>query len=189
MTEQVQQRIKILESFNAGISWQSKTHEQKRKRLFWLSTAHLVVTLILLFVLLWFTTRAILGIEVARWDKMGLLVLMSVSFFLRAPAYFVGYLLQKNIQRTQAHKVNLDVKLTEELAETISRMNSRKRRILLMLPSVVLSVAAILQVFELNSYWSVFRYFTLFYCFFFIVRTILEVSTVNRIFKKVNSVG
>lgn len=159
MTNQITERIGIIEVFKSIYNWKGKTEERKVKNLKFISFLDYGLEIVLLIFLIIVSALTSFRIEsvLSNWENAGLIVLMTMSLSLRAPFGYIELILKKHIQEINNIDIDIDKKLNHDLESLISKFNDRKKYLYLMgLPAILIGIAAFLQVFDLNPYWDKF---------------------------------
>jgi hypothetical protein len=122
-----------------------------------------------------------------NWEKSGLLVLMTMSISIRAPFGLIELILNKHSKEIKDLKIDFDDKLNHELEFLISKFNDRKKYLYITgLPAILILIAALLQVFDLNPYWDKFPHFVGGVCIYILVRINYDIVRLKRNLRKVN---
>ncbi|WP_289056255.1 hypothetical protein [Carboxylicivirga marina] len=159
MTNQIIERIKIIEDFKSIYEWKGKTQERKDKTLKFIAFLDYRLAMFILIFLILVSTLTSFQIETAsgNWENAGLLVLMAMSLSLRAPFAYIELILKKHIDEIKHIDKDFEKKLNQDLEFLILKFNDRKKYLYLIgLPAILILIAALLQVFDLNPYWDKF---------------------------------
>lgn len=190
MTNQITERIQIIDGFKSIYNWKGKSEERKIKTLKYISFLDfglvmlLLAFLILVSVLTSFNIDSILS---GKWEKSGLLVLMAMSLSIRAPFGFIELKLKKHVKEIKDLKIDFDEKLNHDLEFLISKFNDRKKYLYLKeFPAILISIAALLQVFDLNPYWEKFPHVVGGVSVYIFVRIIYDINRLKRNLGKIN---
>lgn len=189
MTNQIIERIKIIENFKSIYEWKGKTQEQKGKALKITASLDYGLEMVLIILLIFVSTLSFFQIETAisgNWENSGLLVLMTMSLSIRAPFGYIELMLKKHTQKIKDLKIDFDKKLNQDLECLISKFNARKKYLYLTgFPAILISIAALLQVFDLNPYWDKFPPFVGAVSLYLLVRINYDIIRLKRNLKKV----
>jgi hypothetical protein len=190
MTSQIAKRIQIIDGFKSIYNWKGKTEERKVKTLKYTSLLDFGIVMILLVfsilasVLTSFHVDSIIS---GNWEKSGLLVLMAMSLSIRAPFGFIELKLKKHVKEIKDLKIDFDEKLNHDLEFLISKFNDRKKYLYLTgFPAILILIAALLQVFDLNPYWDKFPHFVGGVSVYIFVRINYDIIRLKRNLRKVN---
>jgi hypothetical protein len=190
MTNQITERIQIIDGFKSIYHWENKTEEKKIKTLKLISFLDYGVVMILLaFSILasGLTSFHVDSIISGNWEKSGLLVLMTMSLSIRAPFGFIELILKKHSKEIKDLKIDFDDKLNHDLEFLISKFNDRNKYLYITgLPAILILIAALLQVFDLNPYWDKFPHFVGGVCLYILVRINYDIVRLKRNLRKVN---
>jgi hypothetical protein len=190
MTNQITERIQIIDGFKSIYNWKNKTEEKKIKTLKLTSFLDYGLVMILLaFSILasGLTSFHVDSIISGNWEKSGLLVLMTMSLSIRAPFAFIELILKKHSKEIKDLKIDFDDKLNHDLEFLISKFNDRKKYLYIIgLPAILILIAALLQVFDLNPYWDKFPHFVGGVCVYILVRINYDIVRLKRNLRKVN---
>jgi hypothetical protein len=190
MTNQIAKRIQIIDGFKSIYNFKGKTEERKFKTLKYTSLLYYGLAMILLaFSILasGLTSFHVDSIISGNWEKSGLLVLMTMSISIRAPFGLIELILNKHSKEIKDLKIDFDDKLNHELEFLISKFNDRKKYLYITgLPAILILIAALLQVFDLNPYWDKFPHFVGGVCIYILVRINYDIVRLKRNLRKVN---
>lgn len=190
MTNQIAKRIQIIDGFKSIYNFKGKTEERKFKTLKYTSLLDYGLAMILLaFSILasGLTSFHVDSIISGNWEKSGLLVLMTMSISIRAPFGFIELRLKKHYKEIKDLKIDFDDKLNHDLEFLISKFNDRKKYLYITgLPAILILIAALLQVFDLNPYWDKFPHFVGGVCIYILVRINYDIVRLKRNLRKVN---
>jgi hypothetical protein len=123
MTNQITERIQIIDRFKSIYNWENKTEEKKIKTLKFISFLDYEVVIILLaFSILasGLTSFHVVSIISGNWEKSGILVLMTMSLSIRVPLGFIELLLKKHSKEIKDLKIDFVDKLNHDLEFLIS---------------------------------------------------------------------
>ncbi len=190
MTNQVTERIEIIEDFKSIYNWKGKTEVRKVKTLKFISLLDYSLEIVLLIFLILVSALTSFRVEsvLSNWENAGLLVLMTMSLSLRAPFAYIELILKKHIQEIKNIKTNFDTKLNHDLEFFISKFNDRKKYFYLMgIPAILIGIAAFLQVFDLNPYWAKFPNLVGLVSVYILVRMNYDIIKLKRNLRKVKS--
>lgn len=190
MTNQIAKRIQIIDGFKSIYNFKGKTEERKFKTLKYTSLLYYGLAMILLaFSILasGLTSFHVDSIISGNWEKSGLLVLMTMSLSIRAPFGLIELILNKHSKEIKDLKIDFDDKLNHDLEFLISKFNDRKKYLYITgLPAILILIAALLQVFDLNPYWDKFPHFVGGVCIYILVRINYDIVRLKRNLRKVN---
>ena len=190
MTNQITERIQIIDGFKSIYNWKGKTEERKFKTLKYTSLLDYGLMMILLaFSILasGLTSFHVDSIISGSWEKSGLLVLMTMSLSIRAPFGFIEFILKDHSKEIKDLKIDFDDKLNHDLEFLISKFNDRKKYLYITgLPAILILIAALLQIFDLNPYWDKFPHFVGGVCIYILVRINYDIVRLKRNLRKVN---
>lgn len=190
MTNQIAKRIQIIDGFKSIYNFKGKTEERKFKTLKYTSLLYYGLAMILLaFSILasGLTSFHVDSIISGNWEKSGLLVLMTMSISIKAPFGLIELILNKHSKEIKDLKIDFDDKLNHELEFLISKFNDRKKYLYITgLPAILILIAALLQVFDLNPYWDKFPHFVGGVCIYILVRINYDIVRLKRNLRKVN---
>jgi hypothetical protein len=188
MTNQISERIKIIESFKSIYHWKGKTEERKAKSLKFISFLDYGLEIVLLVFVILVSVLTSLQVEsvLSNWENSGLLVLMTMSLSLRAPFGYIELILKKHAKEIENNKIDFDKKINDELEFFISKFNDRKKYLYLMgLPAILILIAALLQVFDMNPYWDKFPHLVGIVSVYILVRMNYDIIKLKRNLRKV----
>lgn len=190
MTNQIAKRIQIIDGFKSIYNFKGKTEERKFKTLKYTSLLDYGLAMILLaFSILasGLTSFHVDSIISGNWEKSGLLVLMTMSISIKAPFGLIELILNKHSKEIKDLKIDFDDKLNHDLEFLISKFNDRKKYLYITgLPAILILIAALLQVFDLNPYWDKFPHFVGGVCIYILVRINYDIVRLKRNLRKVN---
>jgi hypothetical protein len=174
MTNQIAKRIQIIDGFKSIYSWKGKTLKYISLLDFGIVMILLVFS-ILASVLSW------------NWENSGLLVLMAMSLSIRAPFGFIELILKNHSKEIEDLNIDFEDKLNQNLEFLISKFNDRKKYLYITgLPAILILIAALLQVFDLNPYWDKFPYFVGGVSVYILVRINYDIIRLKKNLRKVN---
>jgi hypothetical protein len=190
MINKITERVQIIDGFKSIYNFKGKTEERKFKTLKYTSLLDYGLAMILLaFSILasGLTSFHVDSIISGNWEKSGLLVLMTMSLSIRAPFGLIELILKKHSKEIKDLKIDFDDKLNHDLEFLISKFNDRKKYLYIIgLPAILISIAALLQVFDLNPYWDKFPHFVGGVCIYILVRINYDIVRLKRNLRKVN---
>lgn len=190
MINKITERVQIIDGFKSIYNFKGKTEERKFKTLKYTSLLDYGLAMILLaFSILasGLTSFHVDSIISGNWEKSGLLVLMTMSISIRAPFGLIELILNKHSKEIKDLKIDFDDKLNHELEFLISKFNDRKKYLYITgLPAILILIAALLQVFDLNPYWDKFPHFVGGVCIYILVRINYDIVRLKRNLRKVN---
>jgi hypothetical protein len=190
MINKITERVQIIDGFKSIYNFKGKTEERKFKTLKYTSLLDYGLAMILLaFSILasGLTSFHVDSIISGNWEKSGLLVLMTMSLSIRAPFGLIELILNKHSKEIKDLKIDFDDKLNHELEFLISKFNDRKKYLYITgLPAILILIAALLQVFDLNPYWDKFPHFVGGVCIYILVRINYDIVRLKRNLRKVN---
>ena len=190
MTNQIAKRIQIIDGFKSIYNFKGKTEERKFKTLKYTSLLDYGLAMILLaFSILasGLTSFHVDSIISGNWEKSGLLLLMTMSLSIRAPFGFIELILKKHSKEIKDLKIDFDDKLNHDLEFLISKFNDRKKYLYITgLPAILILIAALLQVFDLNPYWDKFAYFVGGVSVYILIRINYDIIRLKKNLRKVN---
>lgn len=172
MNNQIEERIKIIKGFKSYTYWKVKSPEEISKSLKVFAPLDYGFTLVLLLFVIVLSASALFELEFlsSKWEKSGLIVLMTISFSLRSPFSLAELMLKKHVQIIRTKNHSIKDSLNSDLKSIISSFDNRKKRIVyFVIPVVIVMLASFAQVFEMNPYWSYFPSIILAYCVFVFV--------------------
>lgn len=190
MINKITERVQIIDGFKSIYNFKGKTEERKFKTLKYTSLLDYGLAMILLaFSILasGLTSFHVDSIISGNWEKSGLLVLMTMSLSIRAPFGLIELILNKHSKEIKDLKIDFDDKLNHDLEFLISKFNDRKKYLYITgLPAILILIAALLQVFDLNPYWDKFPHFVGGVCIYILVRINYDIVRLKRNLRKVN---
>lgn len=188
MTNQITERIQIIDGFKSIYNWKG-TEERKIKILKYMSFLDFGLVMILLAFLILISVLTSFDIDSnlsGNWEESGLLVLMTMSLSLRVPYGFIELILKRHKMEIRDVKIDFNEKLNQELEFFISKYNDRKKNLYLMgLPTILISIAASLQVFDINPYWDKFPQLVGGVSVYILIRINYDLVKLKRNLKKV----
>ena len=159
MNSQIEERIKIASSFKSVYDSQNKKTGKWEKWLKLSAGFDYWIVMILLVFLIFLSIAAIFQIDPinTKWQKSGLIVLMTFAISIKSPYSFIELLLLNHIKRLEKLELNFPEFLNEDFKAIITKLNSKKIRFnIINLPILIIVLGSLLQVFELNPYWNYF---------------------------------
>lgn len=188
MTNQITERIQIIDGFKSIYNWKG-TEERKIKILKYMSFLDFGLVMILLAFLILISVLTSFDIDSnlsGNWEESGLLVLMTMSLSLRVPYGFIELILKRHKMEIRDVKIDFNEKLNQELEFFISKYNDRKKNLYLMgLPTILIFIAALLQVFDINPYWDKFPQLVGGVSVYILIRINYDLVKLKRNLKKV----
>lgn len=188
MNSEINERILIANNFKSIYNWTGKSAEKKEKMLKRTAFVDYGIVMVLLSFLIIASAMSTFDIESfsSNWTNAGLLVLMTMALSLRAPFAYIELMLHKHINQIQNLEIEFDQKLNTEFDNIVKRFNKRKKYIYLLgIPVIIISVSALLQVFNANPYWEKFPPFVLIVGLYLIVRINYDIVIVRKNLGKV----
>ena len=189
MTNQITERIQIIDGFKSIYNWKGGTEERKIKILKYASFLDFGLVMILLAFLILISVLNSFDIDSnlsGNWEESGLLVLMTMSLSLRVPYGFIELILKRHKMEIRDVKIDFNEKLNQELEFFISKYNDRKKNLYLMgLPTILIFIAALLQVFDINPYWDKFPQLVGGVSVYILIRINYDLVKLKRNLKKV----
>jgi len=172
MNDQIEERIKIIKGFKSYTYWKEKSPEEISNLLRVFAPIDYGFTLVFLLFVIVLSASALFELEFlsSKWEKSGLIVLMTISFSLRSPLTLAELMLKKHVQKIRTKNLAIKASLNFDLRSIISNFNNRRRKsVFFIIPVVLIMLASFAQVFEMNPYWSYFSSIILAYCVFVFV--------------------
>lgn len=188
MNPQTAERIEIAKSFTP-FYLQKKSGFGSRKKMFQ-KTAFLDYPLSSLMLILSILASGMaffeFGFFFQKWQNAGLLVLMTMALSFRSPFAWIELMLDSHIKKLESHPLEFDKGLNSKLKAIIEKYAQRKKHLpLYQLPSLLIFLAAFLQVFELNPYWNHFSPFVLLVSLYLLVDINRTVFLLRRNLRKI----
>ena len=169
MSEQIKERIRIIDSYKSYYNWEEKTQEQQLRYLKWSAIAEIVFAVVFLGFIVYISAASMFseGHGDVRWGKAGLLVLLVVSISFRAPVSFIELMLKYHRNKIRDLDKYFEPGINADLQRIVSRINSKgKKYIIAGIPTLIVIISALLQTFEINPYWDALAYVVFFYGIF-----------------------
>ena len=192
MNPQIEERIKIVRSLKSVYDSQNKRLGKREKWLKLSASFDYWIVMILLLFLIILAIAAIFQIEPMneKWQKSGLLVLMTYAIAIKSPYSFIELLLLKHVKKIKNLNLSFPEFLNQDLKEMIDRLNSKKTRFNYIILAVIFIVfASALQVFELNPYWNFFTFPVILLSIVLLIRINLQISPVKKNIKRFESIS
>lgn len=183
MNSQIEERIKIASSFKSVYDSQNKKLGKREKWLKLSAGFDYWVVMILLVFLIFLSLAAILQLDPinTKWQKSGLIVLMTFAISIKSPYSFIELLLINHIKRLEGMNLNFPEFLNQDLIEIILKLNSKKTRFnLLQLPLLIIILGALLQTFDFNPYWNYFSFLVLAVSTILLIRINYQIRIVKK---------
>lgn len=183
MSGQIQERIRIIDSYKSYYNWEDKTPDQQLRWIKWTAIPEFVFAVFFLgFIIVISALSAFSeGQGDIRWGKAGLLVFIVLSYAFRAPVTLIEFILKNHKKKIQGLDKDFSHDINSDLQAIIGRLNSRRERLIIVgMPTIIILIAAILQYFEFNPYWNVFAWAVLFYGVCMLARIFCNIRSVRR---------
>ncbi|MBN2596908.1 MAG: hypothetical protein JXR82_09015 [Marinifilaceae bacterium] len=188
MSNQIDERIKIAKNFKSPYNWEGNPLEKREKTLRRAGFLDYGFVMILLSVLIVASAMSAFKIDpfISKWHNAGLLVLMTMAFSIRAPFSYIELMLHQHINKIKTLEIEFDEKLNAEFENIVARFNKRKKYIYLTgIPLILIGIAAFLQVFDENPYWTKFPPLVLVISLYLIARINYDILKLKRILGRV----
>ncbi|PKP34194.1 MAG: hypothetical protein CVU00_07860 [Bacteroidetes bacterium HGW-Bacteroidetes-17] len=191
MNSQIEERIKIARSFKSVYDPQNKNLGKREKWLKLSAGFDYWVVMIMLIFLIFLSLAAILQIDPinTKWQKSGLIVLMTFAISIKSPYSFIELLLINHIKRLESLNLNFPEFLNQDFKEIIIKLNSKKTRFnLLQLPLLIIILGALLQTFNFNPFWNYFSFLVLAVSTILLIRINYQIRFVKKHLIKFDSI-
>ena len=183
MNTKINERKNIIVSFKANVSL-PKGIDKRIQSLRGLTIINALIALPCICIVISTILLEPLGIEVFKWDKMGLLVIFSVSFSLGLPEYFYELKLLNHLKKiNKASDFEGLEALNSELKMIIKVLNNKLKNYKYLIPLVlVIFIFGLLQIFSdtLNPYWGYLKIPVLLFYGISISRFVLTYPKINK---------
>lgn len=181
MSEQVKERIRIIDSYKSYYNWEDKTPDQQLRWIKWTAIPEFIFAVFFLGFIIVISAISVFseGPGDVRWGKAGLLVFIVLSYAFRAPVTLIEFLLKNHKKKIQGLDKDFSRDINSDLQAIIGRLNSRRERLIIVgVPTIIILIAAIFQYFEFNPYWNAFAWAVLFYGVFMLARIFINIRVV-----------
>lgn len=159
MNQETEERIKIIRQFKPTLHYKDQSLEGRIKKLryygilkYFLANFFLIITMIRSAIVL-------LSMDDSgqNWQKAGLMIFIALSLSLHAHYSYIEFLLLKHVRNLQNHDYTISFNSNKELQVLINRLNyHRFQPYWIIIPSIIVMIASILSIFELNPFWLIF---------------------------------
>jgi len=183
MNSQIEERIEIASSFKSVYDSQNKKLGKREKWLKLSAGFDYWGVMILLIFLIFLSLAAVLQIDPinTKWQKSGLIVLMTFAISIKSPYSFIELILINHIKRLESLNVNFPEFLNQDFKIIVTKLNSKKTRFnLLLLPLLIIIIGALLQTFEFNPYWNYFSFLVLAFSPILLIRINYQIRIVKK---------
>ena len=154
----IEERKNIIVSLKSNFGEQKKGIEKKIQYLKGISVLHLILTLFCVGILVSSIVSDLLGFEFYKWQKTGLLAILSLSTILNLPNELYELKLLNHLKKINS-KSEFDgiEKLNDELKKLINKLNNRLRSNWFVFAlAILIMVMGIWQMLieDKNPYWN-----------------------------------
>ncbi|SHJ85243.1 hypothetical protein SAMN04487911_1459 [Arenibacter nanhaiticus] len=154
----IDERKNIIVSLKSNYGERKKGVEKRIKYLKGMNILNLILTILCGGIILTSIILEPFGFEVFKWQKMGLVTILSLSFILRLPEETFELKLLKHLKRI-SDKSDFDgiEKLNLELKTIVANLNKRMNYHRIFIPlTIAILILGMIQVLseDLNPYWN-----------------------------------
>ncbi|MDP5231681.1 MAG: hypothetical protein NWQ38_14915 [Cellulophaga sp.] len=158
MNPKINERKNLIVSLKSNLSLPNRGIDKRIQNLTGLNIFNGFISVLCIAIVLYVIIFESLGSAFIKWDKMGLLVIISVSFTLGLPESIYELKLLNHLKKiNNASDFDGIEHLNAELSSMIKKLNNKLKNYKYLIPLVlVIFVFGILQIFSetLNPYWS-----------------------------------
>ena len=156
----MEERLAIIDSFKPFFG---KRKKGIQNRVFYLKLALPIYAIMVLFAVSVVIGSGIIGFEsmsIFQWDKMGLIVLLSLSFGLNLPNIVYELQLLNHAKRMQGFGASEGaVNINSELKQILGRVNRPKNRWFLLPLVAIIAASSLWQILgDENPFWQYFQW-------------------------------
>jgi len=153
MKKDIENRKSIIKSLKPTIAWGSKSIEKRVEFLKGITAVYIILTTLCAGILILTILAEIIGFKFTKWENIGLLAILSVSFVLNLPNQLYELKLTKHLIKLNSQSnLNGSESLNNELRKIIEQLNNRiKNNWLTLLLALIILVLGILQMGTENN--------------------------------------